>query len=174
MIALRLTVGSGALELDKRRIRGIMRSVGNEIAAVTRSLIRGSAGGGKIYSKPGGGRYTASAPGQPPVSRTGEMVGSIVVLPFRSGEGVAIRERAFYSLFLAKGAHGGGGNTTSAANMHVAKSGKRRMNPSAINKSRILLPRPSLERALEERAPTIGPRLKEALLSGLRFKRIRA
>lgn len=38
--------------------------------------VLGHEGGGKVYRKPAGGRYTASAPGSPPARRTGALMGS--------------------------------------------------------------------------------------------------
>jgi len=181
MFRLQVSVGAGKLELDKRYLRGVFRSAGNEIAALTRSMIRHAAGGGRKYWLGPGHTYQASAPGQPPVSRTGRLDSHIVVRPFKNGEGVAIRETTFYALFLAKGAHGGGGNTQDRRNILLAGEtdargrvlrGRNRLKASAISRTRVLLPRPSLELALEQREASIEARVKEAIMQGLKFKRL--
>lgn len=178
MIRLKVTVGAGCIDLDKRATRATMRAAGNEVAAVTRALIRRSVGGGKTYRGPGGsakayrggykaGRYTASAPGQPPTSVTGTLAGSIVVRPFKSGEGVAVRETAFYALFLSAGARGGVGSGRGGVR------GKRNKR-GGVAGSRVLAPRPSLTLALEQREASIASRVRTSIADGLKFKRIRA
>ena len=116
--SLKVTVPVVALVYDKKVLKQTLRVAGNEVAAGTRRLIRSSAGGGKVYYGTGGGRsaakrggyhkvrYTASAPGQAPVSLTGTLLRSVKVRPFKSGEGVAIREGVFYAVMLQAGAQG--------------------------------------------------------------------
>lgn len=169
IVNLKITIAGGyELIYGKKQIKSLMRKVGAEIASLARALIRRSAGGGRTYRGSGGsryrpyrpGHYTASAPGQAPVSVTGTLAQSIEVRPFKSGEGVAIRDTAFYALFLEKGAMGGG-----------RKGG---MKGRAANKTgRILLPRPFLTTALDQRAQSIGERVKNTIVSDIEFRRIK-
>jgi hypothetical protein len=176
MDGLRITVQAGRLELDKKHVRTVLRRAGNEIAGAARSLIRQSAGSGRVYwyhgSSGGHGRYRASAPGQAPVSLSGKLASSIKVLLFRSGEGVAVRDAVFYALMLEKGAKGGGGDTREH-NLHYARtgSGKRRMNKSAIGQTRVLAPRPFLSIALDQRRASLERRVGEAISTGLKMRR---
>ena len=107
----------GEVALDKRRLKALMRLAGTDIASKTRRLISQTTGSGRYYAGGGGSAYRgsyraegyyASAPGQPPVSVTGTLRGSLKVYPYESGNGFAVRERAFYALFLEAGARGGG------------------------------------------------------------------
>ena len=175
MIRLSVTVRSGQLLWDKRKLKAVMRSAGAEIAALTRSLLAG-AGAGRSYrmSKArGGGIHRASAPGQPPARLSGALAGSVKVKPFRSGEGVSIRETQYYSLFLEAGAKGGAGSHIGGArglrNVYRKRGGKNVL--AATQGSRVLAPRPSLSRALEQRAASIGPRIAEAVDQELKFVR---
>jgi hypothetical protein len=68
---------AGKLELDRRYLRGVFRSADNKIAAMTRSVTRRGAGGGRKYWLGPGHTYQASAPGQPPVSRIVEPLAAI-------------------------------------------------------------------------------------------------
>jgi hypothetical protein len=156
--------GSYVLSYGKKRLKALMRRAGAEVAAVARALIRRSAGGGREYRGSGGGRYrggykpghyTASAPGQSPVSVTGTLARSIKVRPFRSGEGVAVRDAAFYALFLEKGARGGG------------------RKGSKAGRERVLLPRPFLTAALEQREASIAQRIKDSIVNDIEFKRVK-
>lgn len=178
MIGLKVEVQPGGLALDKRQLRAAMRAIGQEVAARARQIGSGS-GTGRLYYGPGGsaakyrggyvkGRYMASAPGQGPARVTGSLIRSIFVVPFANGEGVVIRSSKFYDLFLEKGAKGGGRRFSAATGSRVYRRGA-----GATGKSRVLLPRPLLTQAVADRAPTIGPRLREALLSGLKFERQR-
>lgn len=180
MVRLEIEMKAGALEFDKRALKKSLRAAGREIAAVAKALILRSQGTGRTYYRKGGGKYRASAPGQAPVSRTGKLASDFVVRPFRDGEGVAIRNTAFYSLFLEKGAHGGGGDTrpsnlTRSSKQRFTRIGRmRRMKKSAISGIRELKPRPDLMAALEQRADSIRDRLRAAVLDGVKFQRVRA
>lgn len=155
MIQLKVTLKGGQLEYNKRKLKAVMRAAGGEVAAVTRAMIR-SAGGGRTYRGSGGskyrpyrkGAYQASPPGSAPANVTGTLLRSIVVKPFRSGEGVAIRQTIFYSRFLAKGAKGPG--------------------------KRIMAPRPSLSLALDQRGPSISTRIAESVTEDIKFVRQKA
>lgn len=156
---------AGIMLYEKQNLKRLMRQVGAEIAAVTRAMIRRSQGGGRTYYLHGA-RYQASAPGNPPGNRTGALIRGVVVRPFRSGEGVAIRDRMFYALFLEVGAKGGGGRRKGG--------GSTRNRKGKPQTSRVLAPRPFLSLALESRRASIDARVKAAVLQGIAFKRQRA
>lgn len=182
MIRLDVKVSSGALMFDKAHLRAVLRGAGSEIGAVARSLVSSAVGTGRVYSKPGGGTYRASAPGEVPVSRTGVLAGSFRTSTFRSGEGVAIRSSGrkakrsdFYALFLEAGAHGGGrrwrnkpGATHNAPHSRVYLRGG-----GNIGTTRRLEPRPFLSRALASRAVSISRRITVAVNQGLTFVRVK-
>lgn len=173
MLRLSVDIEPGRLSLDKRLTRAVMRAAGAEVAAVARAMIRGSAGSGRFYRGPGGsakayrggykkGGYTASSPGQPPVSVTGTLARSISVRPFKSGEGVTIKDTMFYALFLEKGARGGGGGGKSSRN--------KRGGAGTV---RVLEPRPFLTAALAQREASIAQRVQASIADGLKFERIK-
>lgn len=125
------TTGLSVLSFDKRELRKSMRVVGNEIARAARGLIRGG----------------PSSPGNQPGKQTGALQKSIKVYVFRSGEGVAVRARKFYSRFLEQGAKGPG--------------------------KRVLEPRPFMSAALTARSASINDRLKESVEAGIKLTPIR-
>lgn len=174
--SLRVSVQSAAFVWDKKFLRQTMRTAGAEVAATARNLIRTSAGGGRTYRGPGGsaakyrggyqkGAYQASAAGSAPRSVTRTLERSIRVSAFKSGEGVAIRDSAFYALFLEAGAKGGGRRGTAGAKVR-GKGG--------IGKARVLLARPFLSAALVQRQGTLGPRVQASLKSGVKLVRVSA
>lgn len=181
MIALYVTVPSGALEYEGKHVRQVLRSAGAEVSAVARSLIRASVGGGRTYRLPGGGTYVASAPGQPPVNRTGVLSTSFRLRTFHKGhaDGVSIRSRGkgkkddFYSLFLEMGAKGGGrrwrnkpGAIHNTENARIYFRGDKN-----VGTGRVLLPRPFLSVALGSRAASLTKRIGEAASQGIKFVR---
>lgn len=177
MVNLRVTVPAVALVYDKKILKQTLRVAGQEVAAATKRLIRSNAGGGRIYYGSGGssaayrggyksGRYTASSPGQAPVSVTGTLLKSIKVRPFKSGEGVAILEGVFYALFLSAGARGGIGSGKAGVK---GRRNKKRL----IFGTRVLLPRPSLETALKQRQAGLESRIVTAATAGIRMQSIR-
>jgi hypothetical protein len=170
MTRLTITVPPGyTIVAGKHQLRAVMRKAGAEVAQKARSLIRS------------GGKKRVSTPGQPPVSRTGTLVKSIKVRPWKSGEGVTIRDTAFYALFLEKGAKGGGGDTHNHANILMAGErnwrgkvlrDKNRMKRSAISLTRVLAPHPFLQPALDQvTANGLADRIREAIVSGLVFQK---
>ena len=171
MVRLQITLQPGMLAYDKTKLRAIFRGAGSEIAGVARRLMRQSQGGGRVYWKKGK-RHQASAPSQPPTQLSGSLASSVKVRPFKNLEGVSIRDVAHYALFLESGARGGGGDTR-AHNLHVTRSGTRRMNKSAISQARVLLPRPYLSTALAQRGPSIEQRIKESILQDIKFRRLK-
>lgn len=134
--------------MDKKPAKRVFRKAGAEILAAARAKVRGKAGGGRKYSLTAGGTYRASAPGQPPATRTGTLRGSGKVGIYPSGNGFAVRFRAFYAPMLEGGARGPG--------------------------KRVLDPRPFLSAAFEERADSIATRIQAALVDGVEFRRIGA
>ncbi|MFT9385528.1 hypothetical protein [Acetobacter sp.] len=184
-IQMKVTLSADLLVFDKKALTRTFRQAGNEVAATARTLLRQSSGGGRLYYGPGGsaasyrggyksGRYQASLPGQVPAKITGTLARSVRVRPFRSGEGVAIRDTAFYALFLEAGAHGGGRSSSGGSK---AASGSKMQGrtyhrgSAAIGKSRILTARPFLEVALAQREASLGPRIRQAVQQGLKLER---
>jgi hypothetical protein len=172
LIKMSVIVPAARLELDKKMVRATMRQAGQEIAREARRLIRTSQGGGRLYRGPGGsakayrggyirGSHQASASGQAPASVTGNLARSIVVRPFKSGEGVAIRDTAFYALFLEGGATGGG---------RMGPRGNKRRGKGGIGTTRVMLPRPFLTMALQTQSATLGPRLVRAVEDGVKLR----
>ena len=164
---LTITVPSYAFTVDKALLRKTLRSAGAEVGAVARALIRRSQGTGATYSKPGGGRYQASSPGQPPASRTGALASNISVRPSKTGESVRVRDAQFYALFLETGAKGGRGSGK------FGVKGKRNKR-GALSSARVLEPRPFLSVALAQREDSIADRVRAAVMDGVKFQRIKA
>ena len=167
---IKITVPSYAFTVDKKLLRKTLRAAGSEVAAVARALILRSQGGGASYSKPGGGRYHASAPGQPPVSRTGVLAASLSVKPSRSGDRVTVRDSAYYALILEAGAKGGAGSGKKGVKGRRNKQGKSARPTSA----RVLEPRPFLSVAALQRQDSIAERVRAAMVDGIKFQRIKA
>lgn len=174
MIRLQVTVPTGmGLVYTKKRQKKLMAAAGREIAADARTLIRRAAGGGVTYRGSGSskyrpykpGPYTASAPGQPPVNVTGTLLRGIVVRPFKSGEGVAVRDRTFYALFLEAGAKGGG---------RKGRRGVPMKGRSAANTARVLMPRPFLSMALSRKGASLNARIRAAIVDDIEFRRVKA
>lgn len=176
MTALRVTISSwGTVELDKRELKNLMRSAAGTVRTATRKAIARKGGGGRLYSGGGGsayrgayrrGAYRASAPGAAPVSVSGTLSSSISAKPFKSGEGFAVRARAFYGLFLEAGARGGG-NPHGRTLGHARRARARRRGAYA---ARVLLARPFLSRVMAEQAPELEKRVRLALDQGLKWK----
>jgi hypothetical protein len=174
MAALKLTLSNwGEVSLDKRELRNLMRSAGNDVKAKTARLISQTTGAGRVYRGGGGnayrgayrrGAYRASAPGDPPVMVTGTLRQSLKTYAFRSGEGFAVRERAFYALFLEAGATGGGNPGRGAKGR--ARDGRRRRNSSR----RVLDARPHLDRVMAREEANLDRRVRQALAGGLRWR----
>jgi hypothetical protein len=162
MSSLQLKITSwGEIELDKREMRSLMRSAGNDIKTKTARLIGQSAGSGRVYR---GGRYRASAPGAPPIRLSGALRNSLRVYTYKDGSGFAVRERQFYALFLEAGARGGGPGRRS--NVSRRGGSVRRF----VRSSRVLAPRPHLDRVMQEEAPELDRRIRAALDHGLKWR----
>jgi hypothetical protein len=175
--ALKLSIKHwGEVMLDKRELRAVMRAAGNDIARRDRTLIGQSSGAGRLYRGGGGsayrgsyrpGAYRASAPGQPPVRVSGTLRSSVKVYVYRNAEGFAVRERAFYALFLEAGASGGGNPGARATAKQ--RAGRRRARARSYGK-RVLQPRPHLDRVMQQEAPNLNRRVREALTRGLKWR----
>ena len=169
MIKLDVAVSGAALFVfEKRALKKLMRQAGAEVAATARSLIRRSAGGGRVYIRDGR-RYQASQPGAAPVKLSGSLLRGIKVSPFRSGEGVAVRDAEFYALFLEGGAKGGG---KGMASRNKAGSGRGKSR-TAVTTNRVLLPRPFLSAALASRQASLGQRIRDAIVHDIEFRRVK-
>jgi hypothetical protein len=168
---LKLVVTSwGSVLLDKREVKALMRAAGNDIRSQTARLLNKASGTGRVYRGMGGGKYRggdpsgrgdrASSPGQPAVRVTNTLRGSLKTYVYPSGEGFAVRERAFYGLFLETGAHGGGPGT---------KRGRRAAQGQGQG-TRVLEPRPALEAVMARSTAALNARVEKALRSGLKWK----
>jgi hypothetical protein len=174
VIRLNVTVQGGRLELDKKLLRQTMRAAGTEVAAVARGLIRGSAGGGRLYRG-----HRASAPGQPPASQSGQLASSIRVKVYKSGEGVTIRDTAQsrggsgapYALFLEAGAYGGRHRRPDHRKQTAAM---RKARAIARGETRMMEPRPFLSTALDMREASIAQRVAASINQGMKFVRQKA
>ena len=164
-----------ALDLDPRKVRAVLRSAGSEIAALARRKVRQSTGSGKTYDGAEKGKHRASLPGQPPASWTGQLASSISTRVFRGGDGVLIRDTAYYARFLEVGARGGIGSGRKGAkgrrNTRQRRGGVASVLPVG---KRVLLPRPFLSAAFDERKDSIGERVQRAIIDGTKFRRIGA
>ena len=172
--AIRLTVSAPSYEFvyNKKHLRAVMRAAGAEIARVTRTMLRNS-GSGRVYRGTGGGSsakfrggyrrgsFQASAPGQAPAKVTGTLAKSIRVRPFKSGEGVAIRDTAFYAVMLEGGAKGGG-------------PGRRFRNKrGGAGSARVLEARPFLTAALGSRQASIAGRIQASIADDMAFVKVK-
>ena len=164
MIKLQVQTSAGAfLVYDKKRLKKLMRQAGQEVAAVARALIRRSKGSGRAY-RHAGAPHQASGPGQPPAMVTGALLRGIKVRPFKSGDGVAVRDSQFYALILQTGARGGG-----------SKGGKGvRNRRGQAGTARVMAPRPFLTVALDQRAASLQARIRDAVLHDIAFKKQKA
>jgi hypothetical protein len=175
--ALKLSIKHwGEVMLDKRELRAVMRGAGNDVARKTRALIGQSSGSGRLYRGGGGSRYRgsyrpgayrASAPGQPPVVVSGTLRGSLKTYVYKNAEGFAVRERAFYSLFLEAGARGGGNPGKRAT---TAQRAMRRRTRARQYGTRVLQPRPHLDRVMRQEAPNLDRRVRDALTHALKWR----
>jgi hypothetical protein len=174
MAALKMRVSSWAeVSLDKRELKAVMRAAGNTVKTKTGRLIAQTSGGGRAYRGGGGaayrgayrpGAYRASAPGDPPVRVTGSLHNSLRVYPYANGEGFAVRERQFYSLFLEAGAKGGGNPGKRAG---AARRNRRARSRYTV---RVLEPRPHLDTVMQQEAPELERRVRQALAEGVKWK----
>lgn len=180
MSNLKLTIDTwGEVALDKKNLKALMRSAGNDIATKDRRLISASAGAGRTYRGGGGsayrgsyrpGPYRASAPGQPPASVSGTLRGSVRVYVYPNGDGFAVRERAFYALFLEAGAHGGGNPYGGKGQSAKSRAQERRHRRRGQFTARVLEPRPHLDRVMEQQAADLQRRVRKALDEGVKWR----
>ncbi len=163
------------MAFDKKAVQAVLRAAGAEIASVARRKIRQAVGGGRVYYGKGRGRHQASLPGQPPANWKGELANSIKTRLLKSGDGVLISDAAFYALFLEAGAKGGGGASRKG---RLGNRNRRLLgganSPVPRGGNRVLASRPFLSAAAAERSPSIGPRVQEAIMQGIKFQRVAA
>lgn len=167
----------GGLALDKKGIRAVLRGAANDVARKTRRLISAGSGSGRAYRGGGGaryrgtykaGHYLASAPGQPPVKVTGTLSQSLKTYVYKDDGGFAVRERAFYSLFLEAGAKGGGNPGPRATARQRAQA--RRHRARSVFTARVLEPRPHLDRVMNEEQQNLDRRITTAFQQGLKWR----
>jgi hypothetical protein len=179
--ALKLTVTSwGDFALDKRELRKLMRSAGNDVKNKTARLINAAEGGGRHYAahpatkyRPAAPAYRASSSGSPPAAPTGTLRGSLKAYVWPTGEGFAVRARQFYALFLEVGAKGGG-NPGARAVKPVNRRTGRHMRAKGVYTKRVLEPRPFLDRVMAQEAKELDRRVGAALTGGLTWKQTKA
>lgn len=165
--------GTLVLTYEKKALKKVMAAAGREIAAQARANIT-KGGSGRRYPGVGGNKgvpyqnkpHQASAPGDSPANGTGRLRKSIVVRPYRSGEGVAIIDRAYYSASLENGAEGG-----SSKGRGRKERLKARMRKSHQNKTRVLAPRPFLSKALDTKRASIEARIRDSIEQDIAWKR---
>jgi hypothetical protein len=172
---LQLKVKSwGIFAYDKRAVKALLRGAANDIKSKTARLIARTSGSGRVYRGGGGakyrgtykaGHYQASAPGEPPVQVSGTLKGSLKSYVYKDGDGFAVRERAFYALFLEAGALGG--RPGSRAKTASARRQRRKQAPTS---ARVLEPRPSLDVVMEGEAKNLEKRLTKAFDEGLTWR----
>lgn len=163
---IEIKVPQFAFSLDPSYIRRVMGAVGDEIKADARGLIQNSVGSGRRYHG-----IVASAPNQPPVNRTGKLVNSIVrqvSVTKKKGILLTIRARDAGSVALEAGAVGGGGKSGAKNTRTSHKHGAKVLKQST---RRVMKPRPFISTAVEQDAPSIGPRLEDAIMHGLQFEK---
>jgi len=182
---LKLTIKNwGTVALEKRELSRVMRGAGNDVRSKTARLINQSTGDGRKYRGGGGsqyrgsyvaGPYTASAPGEAPVRVSGKLREMLKTYVFKSGEGFAVRARQFYALFLEVGARGGGnrfGGKPQAAKLWRER--RHRQRGRGLHTTRVLEPRPFLDRVMQEQQGEIDRRVRKALTQGLTWKESKA
>lgn len=165
---LQMTVTSwGEVMLDKREVNNLMRSAGNDVRSKTARLINSEAGGGREYRMPGGKRYRASSPGNPPVRVGGKLRASLKTYVLKQSVGFAVRAREFYALFLEAGAKGGGNpGRRGVMNPRTGRAKRAR----GVYTNRVLEPRPFLDRVMQQEEPNIERRVRDALTKALKWK----
>lgn len=177
MSALKLRITSwGEVALDKKGLRALMRGAANDVKSKTARLIAKEAGGGRTYYGGGGsayrgykaGPYRASGPGEPPVKVTGSLRQSLKSYVYKDGDGFAVRARQYYALFLEAGAQGGGnpGKRASARQRATA----RRHRARSVYTTRVLTPRPFLDRVIEQEHARLDAGVKKAFEQGLTWR----
>jgi len=151
---------------EKKDARQTFRRAGAELLGASRKKIARGKGGGRTYYLTGGGKYQASAPGQPPASRSGVLRRSGKVFVFRSGTGFAVRYggAGWYSNVLEHGARGGAGSR------HGKASALRGTRKAPVG-SRSMEARPFLSEAWEEQGRSIESRVQDAIIRGIEFRR---
>jgi len=173
-VPIRVSAPSHKFTYDKKALRKTLRAAGQEVAQAARAKLRATQGSGRVYFGSGGssgyrggykgGRYQASSAEQAPVRVTGTLARSVKVRPFKNGDGVAVRDTAFYALFLETGAQGGGRKST---------GGKRMSRKQQARTGRVMEPRPFLTAALDDRRNGLRQRIEASVRSDVAFVRVK-
>lgn len=157
MATLQIRVESATLLYDKKHLRQTLRTAGSEVAAAARKLIRSSPAVGAVYRGKYRGRQ-ASAPGSAPRSLSGLLARSVKLKAIAKGDGISIRDVAWYALALEVG----------AARYPAGFKRIHRTRTAAPHGMR-MQPRPYLSVALDQRAPTLLPRIQQALRDDIKL-----
>jgi hypothetical protein len=104
------------------------------------------------------------------VQVTGTLRNSLRTYVYPSGEGFAVRERAFYSLFLEVGARGGGNPYGGKGQSAKSRAAERRHRRRTAYSARVLDPRPHLDRVMQQEEPALEKRVRRALAEALTWK----
>ena len=173
----------GEVELEKKQLRALMRSAGNDVKSKTQRLINRSQGAGRTYRGGGGsayrgayrpGIYRASAPGEPPVRVSGTLRSSLRTYVYPEGTGFAVRERAFYALFQEAGARGGGNPFGGRSGGVRQRALGRQHRARGVYQTRVLLPRPHLDRVMQQEEANLQRRVRKAFDDGLIWKQTKS
>lgn len=162
------TRGVTTLAYEPKALRSLMRKVGGEIVSQARANLRGAGGGGRTYFNSGGnqykpyvtGRHTASAPGSAPARQTGFLAKALKSAVWKSGQGVTVKDTAFWSSALEYGASGGG-----------RKGGIYLRRKAAAATGRVLQARPFLGPALTAKSGSLISRIRDAVEQDITFKK---
>jgi hypothetical protein len=166
MPQLKVTVrGGGKIIFGKKELTLVLRKAGQEVAATARASIAKKLTKAQVSR---GVVRGASAPGQPPMSRTGELRSSIKTRVWRNGEGVTVSDTAPYASSLEVGAVGGGGKKGSGRKRQHRRRSQSTAKPSS---QRVLLARPFMEPALDAKRASIETRMKLAVNDGFAWVR---
>ena len=114
------------------------------------------------------GNYRASAAGEPPVRVSGTLRSSLRTYVYPDGDGFAVRERAFYALFLEAGARGGGNPGARGGARQRALA--RRHRARRVYETRVLEARPHLDRVMQQQEADLQRRVGKAFDEGLKWK----
>ena len=153
-----VTIPALHLAYDLKETRAALRKVAQAAARDARKAASRSSGGGRTYSM-GGRRYTASAPGEAPVKRTGALAKSIRA---RAGGRKKLSARvvagAYYSTMMEVGSDGGGGR----------KGNTNRKGRNSTRRTQA--PRPFIQNAVEGKMDDAGTSIVEAINKSLALK----
>lgn len=158
-----VSVPSVHLIHDLKATRAVLRKVANAAARDARAAARRKSGGGRAYYY-NGKLIQASAPGEAPVRRSGQLAGNIRV---RSGRGkslsMIISDKAFYAKMIETGSVGGGGRKGN-------RNKRKRGEVTQASSGRVQAARPFLSTAVEKNTQNLGETLVESINQHLAMK----